>query len=288
MERIQKALDQAERQRSARTQEAAGADQPAPASASSTSASVKSLDRAGSVMPPPNVRYSRTKVVSVSAQALEENRLVAALPDHELTDVYRILRTRVLQSMNSNRWNALAITSPATGCGKTLTSINLAISLAREVNRTVLLADFDLRSPSIHRYFDYKPELGLSDYLFNDAPLDEMLFSPSIERLVILPGRESVHNSSEMLRSPKMVQLVEELKGRYTDRLIIFDLPPILALDDALAFAPYTDAMLMIAENGATKREDLEMALEILKDTPLIGTVLNKSDTASPDPYGKK
>jgi len=279
MERIQKALDQAKQERSATKQESSQQEPQAP---------VQPVGRSSeALIPAPEVRYSRTKVVDVSAQVLEQNRLVTALPDHELTDVYRILRTRVLQSMNSHRWNALAITSPATGSGKTLTSINLAISLAREINRTVLLADFDMRNPSIHHYFGYKPELGLSDYLFHDAPLDEILFSPSIERLVILPGRERVHNSSEMLRSPKMVKLVEELKGRYSDRLIIFDLPPVLAVDDALAFAPYTDAMLMVAENGATQREDLEKSLEILKDTPLVGTVLNKSDAVSPDPYGK-
>ncbi|MDP6673243.1 MAG: CpsD/CapB family tyrosine-protein kinase [Gammaproteobacteria bacterium] len=279
MERIQKALDQAEQQRTTAKPSSSQRE---------LRASVKPVEISEESKSPKDVHYSRTKVVDISAQVLEQNRLVAALPDHELTDVYRILRTRVLQTMNSNRWNALAVTSPATGSGKTLTSINLAISLAREVNRTVLLADFDLRHPSIHGYFGYKPELGLSDYLLHDAPLDEILISPSIERLVVLPGRESIHNSSEMLRSPKMIQLVEELKGRYTDRLIIFDLPPILAVDDALAFAPYTDAMLMIAEHGGTKRDDLEEALEILKNTPLIGTVLNKSDAVSPDPYGKK
>jgi len=225
------------------------------------------------------MRFNTTRVVDVPIDVLERNRLVAAVPDHEMTDAYRILRTRVLHAMNSNRWNALAITSPATGSGKTLTAINLAMSLAREVNRTVLLADFDLRNPCVHKYFGYEPQLGLSDYLFHDTPLQDILFSPSVDRLAVLPGRESVHNSSEMLRSPKMITLVEELKQRYTERLVIFDLPPILAVDDALAFAPYTDAMLMVAENGATQREDLETALKILKDTPLIGTVLNKSES---------
>jgi capsular exopolysaccharide synthesis family protein len=238
------------------------------------------------------MRFSRTRVVDVDPSILERHRVVSALPDHELTDAYRVLRTRVLQSMNTNHWNSLAVTSPATGSGKTLTAINLAISLAREVNRTVMLADFDLRCPTVHEYFGYQPEFGLSDYLYNDVPIEKILFSPSIDRLVILPGRESIHNSSETLRSPKMEQLVAELKGRYTDRLVLFDLPPILALDDAIAFQPYTDAMLMIAENGATKREDLARALELLHDTPLLGTVLNKSDTAlrggSYKPYGRK
>ena len=72
-----------------------------------------------------------------------------------------------------------------------------------------------------------------------------------------------------------------ELKNRYSNRLIVFDLPPILALDDAIAFTPYTDAMLMVAENGATTKADLQRALEMLKGTPLIGTVLNKSGTMS-------
>ncbi len=280
MERIQKALDQAAQERSAGKKTA----EPRP----EMPTTVLPTGPEDTFMAAATVQYSRTKVVDVSPDVLEANRLVAALPDHELTDVYRILRTRVLQSMNSNRWNALAITSPATGSGKTMTAINLAVSLAREINRTVLLADFDLRNPSIHEYFDYQPELGLSDYLFNDAPLADMLFSPSIDRLVVLPGRESVHNSSEMLRSPKMTQLIEELKGRYPDRLIIFDLPPILAVDDALAFAPFTDAMLMVAEDGGTQRDDLEKALEILKDTPLIGTVLNKSRSVHPEKYGKR
>jgi Mrp family chromosome partitioning ATPase len=130
--------------------------------------------------------------------------------------------------------------------------------------------------------------LGISDYLFNDARLEDILFSPSIDRLVVLPGRESIHNSSEMLRSPKMVELVAELKGRYTDRLIIFDLPPVLAIDDAIAFKPYTDALLLVAENGATKREDMATTLELLKGTPIIGTVLNKSEHVNTSVYTRE
>jgi capsular exopolysaccharide synthesis family protein len=146
-----------------------------------------------------------------------------------------------------------------------------------EVTHTVLLVDLDLRKPSIHEYFGHQPQYGLSDYLFNDVAISEILFSPSIDRLVVLPGHQLIHNSSEMLRSPRMVKLVNELKSRYPDRLVVFDLPPILAADDALAFAPYTDAMLLVAENGGTSRDDLEKALEVLKGVPIIGTVLNKT-----------
>jgi protein-tyrosine kinase len=276
MERIRHALEQAEQERSKLQKES-----PAPVAPVSTN-QAKS-DPVETAVPPASATkmgFSRTRVVNVDPAILEQNRIVSALPQHELTDAYRVLRTRVLQAMNANHWNSLAVTSPATGSGKTLTSINLAINLAREVNRTVLLADFDLRRPSIHEYFGYEPEYGLNDYLYNDIPIDEILFTPSIDRLVILPGRESIHNSSETLRSPKMEQLVADLKSRYDDRLVIFDLPPILAVDDAIAFKPYTDSILLVAEDGTTKKEDLEKSLEMLKGTPLLGTVLNKSYSA--------
>lgn len=258
MERIRKALEQANRERGqAAIESRVSAGTPADLST--------------------GLRYTYTKVVEVPQSVLKEHRLIAAIPGHEFKDAYRMLRTRVLQTMRENNWSSVAVTGPATGCGKTLTSINLAISLAMEVTHTVLLVDLDLRKPSVHEYFGYKPEVGLSDYLKGDVAVHEMLFSPSIERLVVLPGREEVPNSSEMLRSPKMVALVNELKHRYPDRLVVFDLPPILAADDALSFAPYTDCMLMVAEAGCTSRDDLQKSLDVLKSVPVIGTVLNKA-----------
>jgi capsular exopolysaccharide synthesis family protein len=227
------------------------------------------------------VRYTMTKMVEVSPQELLTNRIIAALPEHKYKDAYRMLRTRVLQTMRNNGWTAVAVTGPASGCGKTLTAINLAVSLAMEVSNTVLLVDLDLRRPTIHKYFGYEPELGLSDYLTKDIPLHQLLFTPAIDRLVVLPGRSSLPNSAEMLRSPRMIALVNELKTRYPDRLIVFDLPPILAADDALAFSPYTDCFLMVAESGGTRKEDLQKAYDILKSTPLVGTVLNKSEVPS-------
>lgn len=224
------------------------------------------------------VRYTMTKMVEVSPQTLLDNRVIAALPQHKFKDAYRMLRTRVLQTMRNNGWTSVAVTGPASGCGKTLTAINLAVSLAMEVTHTVLLVDLDLRKPTVHKYFNYEPELGLSDYLTSDIPLHKLLFTPSIDRLVVLPGRSALPNSAEMLRSPRMIALVNELKTRYPDRLVVFDLPPILAADDALAFSPYTDCFLMVAESGGTKKDDLQKAFEILKNTPLVGTVLNKSD----------
>lgn len=262
MERIRKALEQASRDRA---QSFGETPRPALTSPGPTQPDLST-----------GVRYTYTKMVGVPERVLVENRLIAGVPGHEFKDAYRMLRTRVLQSMRENNWTSVAVTGPASGCGKTLTAINLAISLAMEVTHTVLLVDLDLRKPSIHEYFGYQPEYGLTDYLLHDVPIQQILFTPSIERLVVLPGREALQNSSEMLRSPKMVALVNEIKHRYPDRLVVFDLPPILAADDALSFAPYTDCMLLVAETGGTSRDDLQKALEVLKSAPVIGTVLNK------------
>ena len=208
---------------------------------------------------------------------MERNRLIAGTGKDEVTSAYKVLRTQVVQRLGANHWNALAVVSANHKEGKTVTAINLAISLAQEVSHTVLLVDLNLHTPAVHRYFDYDPVHGLSDYLLDGVELKEILFNPGIDRLVVLPAGGGLANSSEMLSSPKMTGLVEELKIRYPSRIVLFDLPPLLSSDDALAFAPYVDAALVVIEDGSTEREELLRAMELLGDTPIIGAVLNKS-----------
>ena len=221
--------------------------------------------------------YSSTRVISTDPEALRQHRVIAGMERGPVTNAYRLLRTQVLQRMRENNWNTLAIISPSSHAGKTLTAVNLAISMAMEVNQTVLLVDLDLRTPHLHNYFDYQPEKGLSDYLLHGTPLSQIMFNPSIERLVVLPGRETVRNSSELLSAPKMVKLVEELRTRYPSRLVLFDLPSFLNSDDVLAFSPYVDAVLLVVEEGKTTTEELHTAMTMLQTVNIIGTVLNKS-----------
>lgn len=225
-----------------------------------------------------NFQYSQTKVEKLDLARLKANRIIVGDTDKIGTTAYKMLRTQVLQRMTSRNWNALAITSPAPEDGKTLTTINLAISLARELHHTVLLVDMDLRNPSIHRYFGMQPKQGISDYLLNDVPMSDVLVNPGIERLVILPGRVPVENSSEILASPAVGRLVQELKTRYPARMVLFDLPPVLATDDALSFAPYADAFLIVLRDGKTTDGEVQHTMELLRDTPIVGTVLNASD----------
>ncbi len=261
MERIKQALERARRERKQEPPRPTGADERLPVAGHDS-----------------RISYSKTRTFQVSPSVLRKYRVITGREADSATTAYKMLRTQVLQRMKEKGWNALAITSPGNGEGKTLTAVNLAISLAREVNHTVLLVDLDLRRPSVHQFFGYKPEQGLSDHLLADAPLHEILFNPGMERLVVLPGREPMFNSSEVLSSPKMVQLVEELKNRYPSRLVLFDLPPLLSADDVLAFAPYVDAALVVIEDGETSKTQLAQAMGYLKATNILGTVLNKSD----------
>jgi len=232
-----------------------------------------------------SIEYTQTRNISISIPELRLKRILVS-QKNEVADAYRILRTQILHRMNEKGWNTLAISSPRDGEGTTLTAINLAISLAREVDYTVLLVDANLRTPSVNHQLGFNAEFGLSDYLVKDVPLNQILAHPkNIPRFVVLPAGHAIENSSEMLSSPKMARLVDELKNRYPSRIVIFDLPPILTSSDALAFSPYADALLMVAEEGGTQKQDLRQAFEMLQGVEVIGTVLNKAYTSQKD-YG--
>ena len=227
------------------------------------------------------VTYSQTRNVDVSRELLRKNRVINGFDPCAFTDAYKILRTQVLQRLNDNDWNVLAVTSPGSGEGKSLTALNLAASMAMEISHTVLLVDANLRKPSLHTLLGLPRDPGLNDYLSQDTPLPELLVHPrGIDHLTFLPAGAPMLNSAEMLNSPKMSHLVDDLKHRYKGRIIVFDLPPVLTAADALAFAPYVDAALLVVEEGRTRREEIAHAVELLSSTAVLGTVLNKADRA--------
>ena len=229
--------------------------------------------------------YKWTKVVPVEESSLLENRIFTASSNPMVMDRYNLLRTQILNKTRSNGSNILLVTSVVKGEGKTLTAINLAISIAREVNQTTLLVDADLRHPTIHRFFGVNTEKGLSDYLLYDIPLPDLLVNPGIEKLVILPAGKGIPNSSEILDSPKMASLVQEMKGRYKDRYIVFDSSPILNSPDPLVLSSHVDAVLLVVEAGKTTTGQIKEAIGLLKGKNILGTVLNKAEFREKD-YG--
>lgn len=223
------------------------------------------------------IAYTQTRTIQVPRGVLREKRVVSGFEPGIFSDANKILCTQVLQRLKEQNWNALAIISPGENEGKTLTAINLAISLSMEVDYTVMLVDADLRHPGVQDYFGLKNPPGLSDYLVSGTPVEQLLVHPGIANFVILPGGKPLVNSSEMLRSPRMGELVQELKTRYPARIVLFDLPPVLTAADAMAFSPYVDAALLVVEEGKTKRDDVARTIELLGSTHIVGTVLNKS-----------
>ena len=237
------------------------------------------VKRAGSGQDiPPPIVYTKTKSLDIPHSTLRQRRVMAAYEKGPFVDAYKILRTQVTHRLRENNWNVLGVTSPGHGEGKTLTAVNLAVSLAMETSQTVLLVDADLRSPSIHEVFGLEDCPGLADYLLDNQPVEDLLVHPGIGRFVLLPGGRAISNSTEILTSPKMLALVEEFKNRYPARIVIFDLPPLLHTADVLAFSPYTDALLFVVEEGKTTAEQLQRALLLVKNSrPVLGTVLNKA-----------
>ncbi|MCK5424801.1 MAG: CpsD/CapB family tyrosine-protein kinase [Emcibacter sp.] len=226
-----------------------------------------------------DISYAKTKMVQLDAAHLERNRIVAQEKFDFRSTIFDILRTKVLREMQDKGWKTLAITSPTPACGKTFVAINLAISIARQVDHTVLLADFDLKRSKISEYLGLPAEYSLRDYFEDKVALEDMLINPEIPHLVVLPNKEPDRHSAEILSSKKMKTLVGELKGRYDSRITIFDLPPVLSSDDTIAFLPHVDCVLLIVGNGMASKSDIDNSLRLLKPYNLLGTVLNKAET---------
>jgi len=154
------------------------------------------------------------------------------------------------------------------------------------VDKTVLLVDTDLRRPAVHEYLGLPKGPGLVDYLSGGRTIPELLVHPEgFSKFVVLPGGRPISEAAELIGSPMMVELVEELKHFYPDRYVIFDLPPMLSFADALTFARLVDGIILVVESGRTTREDVQRCRELLKDFPVLGTVLNKVEEPEPAYY---
>ena len=220
----------------------------------------------------------RTPVHPVDPRALARQRILGARETGEEATPYRLLRTQVLRRLEQLGANTLAIVSPGATEGKTLTAINLAISLSFDLNRTALVADFDLRSPRLASRFGIPVAAGVEECLSQGTAIERALVRPGgYERLTLLPARRAVDCSSELLSSTRTAEVVSELRERYANRVVLFDLPPALDSDDALAFSRHVQAALVVISEGRTRREDVARTLELLQDTPIVGTVLNAS-----------
>ena len=238
----------------------------------------KSSETIERVVHVPTSELLKTNIEDITASPY----LVALSDPHSpITEEYRKLKSKLVQLTQMGGFqNTLMITSAMAGEGKSITSLNLAITMAQEYDHTVLLVDADLRKPTLHKYLGIKPLLGLSDVLTKGVDIGDVLVQTGIGKLVFLPSGGSLSNPVELFLSKKMKDLIHELKHRYADRYIIFDTPPILPFAEVQSIATIMDGVVFVVREGHAPLNAIKEAMSLLKNTKMFGVVYNDAQVS--------
>jgi protein-tyrosine kinase len=213
-----------------------------------------------------------------------ENPLIATLcdPHSPASEEYRKLKSSLVAFIKKDEFKNVIMVTSSVGCeGKSMTAINLAITLAQEFDHTVLLIDADLRKPSIQDYLGMEPGKGLSDYLSNGTVLSDLLIKIGIGRLTLLPAGTPSRNPVELFSSHKMKDFIAEIKERYPDRFIIIDTPPVLPFAETRLLGALVDGIVFVVREGQTTLENITESINALSKAKLIGTVYNDATAQS-------
>lgn len=228
-------------------------------------------------------RTSRT--IRVDRDRLRQQRIIT--PDGERTPIaegFRRIKRQILANVANPKGgapaNLVVVTSALAGEGKTFCAINLAISIALEMNRTALLVDADVARPSVPQALGLEAEQGLMDVLVDRRiDLAEVLCKIDIGKLTFLPAGTAHQNATELLASDAMRMLLREMAERYDDRIIIFDSPPLLAASEASVLASQVGQIIMVVEAGKTPEAAVKAALGRIGSSNVTGLLLNKGES---------
>ncbi len=253
MSRIEEALEKAARLR----------DEPIPAlSAQKTITEVH--------VPPPIVSPGIT---------ITNRLLVTAIDPHtQAAEEYNKLKSVIVKLTQKGSFlNMLMVTSSVGGEGKSITSLNLALSLAQEFDHTVLLVDADIRKPAIHSYLGIEKSAGLTDCLLDGVDIKDALIRTGLGKLSFLSAGRDVSNPTEVFTSRRMRDFFLEIKNRYHDRYIIIDTPPVLPIAETRSLSAIVDGIILVAKEGHVTLKNIEETMECIKGTPLLGVVYNEA-----------
>ena len=209
----------------------------------------------------------------------------------KIAEEYRMIKRPLLANAFGpnpvRKGNLIMVTSSLPGEGKSFSTINLAISIAMELDRTVLLVDADVAKPSLPRYLGFEAEHGLLDVLREGGPdLSKVILRTNIEKLSILPAGKTYTRATELLASDAMDRLIIDLANRYSDRLVLFDSPPILATSEASVLASHMGQIVMVVESEKTPKSALREALSRIEGTcDVVSIILNKSSLPNTGDY---
>jgi protein-tyrosine kinase len=212
---------------------------------------------------------------------------------HHIQEEFRHIKRKLLNnafgasSKTLKHSNLIMVTSSSSNEGKTFISINLALSIALEQNKTVLLIDADVLRPSLHKELEFESKQGLLEYLLNEVTLlSDVIYNTSIDNLKLIPAGKPHHLTNELLASTRMVTLAEELAERYPDRIVIFDCPPILGVTETPVLSSLVGQAVVVVEESKTKLENVKKAVAQLDEDIAIGFVMNKAVRSKKDEYG--
>lgn len=232
----------------------------------------------------------RTAVVQESRHVdIDLKRLTAMgyltpeAPRAQIADEFRVIKRPLLMNVYGKsatpmaRSNLIMVTSSLPGEGKTFVSVNLAISLAMELDKTVLLVDADVSRPAVLKRLGLPPSPGLLDILTNSSlPISDVLMRTNIDKLTILPSGQANGRATELLASDSMDRLLDELATRYSDRIVIFDAPPLLPSTESRVLATYMGQVIVVVAADSTPQKSLNQALATIEACPVVLPLLNK------------
>lgn len=205
--------------------------------------------------------------------------ITATDPNSPITEQYRKLKSLLVKMTRAeNSRNSLLVTSTVGGEGKTITSLNLAITLAQEYDHTVLLMEADLRRPTIMNYLGLQASVGLTDCVLDGLDVGEALVKTGIGKLSVLPAGRPVRDPVEVFSSARMARILEEVKTRYSDRFVIVDSTPLLPFAEGHILAGMVDSVIFVVRQDYTPFDKLKEALASLKTPNLLGVVCNDID----------
>ncbi len=218
--------------------------------------------------------------INCNFENFSDNRIISNEHDPVLNS-YRVLRTRVLQKMESEGWRSIAVVSSSPGAGKTVTAINLAIAISSSENSRVSLLDFDFYRPSIARYLGVDSPGSVLDFFEDEKPIEQVAKRTNLPGLLLMANERVSRRGAEFLSSPKASNLLNMCSNELGSRITVIDTSPILGCDDTIALLPNVDCVLLVATSGQTRSADLVESKRLLGETNIVGTILNKAPKSS-------
>jgi protein-tyrosine kinase len=225
--------------------------------------------------------------ITIAGPQLEPKRVVA----HDITDPrsrsFDMLRTQVLQSMDSKNSQLIGLTSPTPGCGKSLIAVNLALSICRQQERSVLLIDLDLRRPQVASYLGLNSKDGLLSVLEGRSKLASAIVQVNVRnhQFLALPCEAPTLSSSEWMASRAMTALLQDIRQSFRNWTVIVDLPPILPSDDVITILPQIDSTILVAAIGMTTMSEIKECTKHLESAAVARVVLNKAPNPPSEYY---